>query len=195
MTEHSLLARAIAFAARAHDGQVRKGSGTPYIVHPMEAAAICATMTADEEVLAAAVLHDVVEDTPATVEEIEREFGPRVAGIVAGESEDKREGRPAADTWELRKQEALDHLAASEDEAVLMVCLGDKLSNMRAMERDYVELGEALWDRFNQKDPARHAWYYTSIADILKPTLGGTAAWQEYNACVQAVFSRYTSNL
>ena len=154
----------------------------------MEAAAVCATLTNDEEVIAAAVLHDVVEDTSATAEDIAREFGSRVAAIVAGETEDKRESRPAAETWELRKQEALDHLASAGDEAVLMVCLGDKLSNIRAMERDYEAQGDTLWKRFNQKDPVKHAWYYMSIAEILKPALGSTAAWKEYDTRVRAVF-------
>lgn len=72
-----LLDKAICFAARAHAGQVRKGTTTPYIFHPLEAATICATITDDEEVLAAAVLHDVVEDTDTTIGQVEAEFGPR----------------------------------------------------------------------------------------------------------------------
>lgn len=188
MNGNSLLTRAIGFAAKQHEGQSRKGTDIPYIVHPLEAVAICATMTVDADVLAAAVLHDVVEDTDATIEDIKREFGERVASIVAEESEKKREDKPAAETWELRKQETLDHLTSVDDSAVLMVCLGDKLSNIRAIERDFEVLGNGLWNRFNQKDPAKHAWYYSSIAEILKPALGETAAWREYNSRVNAVF-------
>ena len=188
MNGNSLLTRAIGFAAKQHEGQSRKGTDIPYIVHPLEAVAICATMTVDADVLAAAVLHDVVEDTDATIEDIKREFGERVASIVAEESEEKREDKPAAETWELRKQETLDHLTNVDDSAVLMVCLGDKLSNIRAIERDFEVLGNGLWNRFNQKDPAKHAWYYSSIAEILKPALGETAAWREYNSRVNAVF-------
>lgn len=188
MSERSLLTRAIEFAAQRHEGQLRKGTDIPYIMHPLETAAICSSMTSDEEVLAAAVLHDIVEDTDATIDDIKREFGSRVAAIVAGESEDKREDKPAADTWEARKQETLDHLASVADKDVLMVCLGDKLSNIRAIERDRNALGEAFWDRFNQKDPAKHAWYYSSIARILEEPLGGTAAFAEYRSRVQAVF-------
>ena len=80
-----LFDRAIILAAQAHAGMVRKGSDTPYIVHPMEAAAIAATMTNDPEILAAAVLHDTVEDTGVSIADIRREFGDRVAAIVSAE--------------------------------------------------------------------------------------------------------------
>ena len=82
-----LLDRAIIFAVRAHAGTERRGKGFPYIVHPMEAVEIVATMTADQELLAAAALHDTVEDTDITIEQIRAEFGDRVASLVAAESE------------------------------------------------------------------------------------------------------------
>ena len=98
MEKGSLLARAVAYAAEEHVGQFRKGTQLPYIVHPMEVAAICGTMTEDEEVLAAAVLHDTIEDTPATKEDLEDRFGPRVTELVLSQSENKREGQPATAT-------------------------------------------------------------------------------------------------
>ena len=188
MMHDDALSRAVGFAARAHAGQTRKGTEMPYIVHPMEAAAICAGITDDVEVIAAAVLHDVVEDTDATVAEVEELFGHRVAQLVAGESEDKREGLPPSETWRIRKEESLAYLRDADDPGVRMVCLGDKLSNIRAIQRDHGELGDMLWQRFNQKDPAEHAWYYSTIADVLQPDLGHTAAWQEYRARVGQVF-------
>lgn len=66
--------------------------------------------------------------------------------------------------------------------------MGDKLSNMRAIHRDFDELGDSLWERFNQKDPAQQAWYYRSLAKTLKLDLGDTAAWQELLAHIEAVF-------
>ena len=105
-----LFDRAIEFAVKAHSGAVRKGTETPYIVHPMEVAAIVATMTNDASVLAGAVLHDVVEDTEYTIDDIRREFGDKVAALVASESENKREDLPSSETWKIRKQETLDHL-------------------------------------------------------------------------------------
>lgn len=78
------------FAAKAHEGQFRKGTKRPYIVHPVEVAEIVGTMTQDEEVICAALLHDTIEDCAGVSEEILRSrFGERVALLVAGESEDK----------------------------------------------------------------------------------------------------------
>ena len=186
----NIVNKAVAFAAEAHDGQLRKGSDIPYIVHPMEAAAICASLTDDIEVIAAAILHDVVEDTDATIEDVERLFGERIAMLVAGESEDKREGLPPSETWRVRKEEAIEHLRTAHDPGVRMICLGDKLSNIRSIQRDSEMQGECFWDRFNQKDPAQHAWYYRTLADVLEPDLGQTEAWAEYSQRVSAVFAQ-----
>ena len=81
-----LLDRAIIFAVKAHAGTERRGKGFPYIVHPMEAMEVVSTMTADQELLAAAALHDTVEDTDVTVSDLRREFGERVASLVEAES-------------------------------------------------------------------------------------------------------------
>ena len=94
-----LLDDAIQFAVKAHAGVNRKGKNRPYILHPLEAMLIASELTEDEEVLAAAVLHDTVEDTPVTREDIERSFGKRVADLVAAESENKRPELAASDTW------------------------------------------------------------------------------------------------
>lgn len=182
-----LFGRAIILAAQAHAGMVRKGSSTPYIVHPMEAAAIAATMTNNAETLAAAVLHDVVEDTDVTIDEVRQAFGDRVAAIVSSESEDKRKDRPAADTWLERKQEAIDHLGRSTDEAVKIVALADKLSNLRAIHRDSVALGDAIWQRFNQKDKTMHAWYCKAMGKALE-CLSPHEAYKEYLSLLDKVF-------
>ena len=81
-----MINRATEFATRAHEGQVRKGTKRPYIVHPVEVADIVSTMTQDEEIISAAVLHDTIEDTDVTYEDIKAEFGEKIAEIVAGES-------------------------------------------------------------------------------------------------------------
>ncbi|MBQ3977942.1 MAG: bifunctional (p)ppGpp synthetase/guanosine-3',5'-bis(diphosphate) 3'-pyrophosphohydrolase, partial [Bacteroidales bacterium] len=136
----SLLDRAIVFAVKAHAGTERRGKGFPYIVHPLEAMEIVSTITADQELLAAAVLHDTVEDTEVTEEQIRKEFGDRVASIVASESDTFEEGVKEEDSWHVRKQAAIDRLASASRDAKI-VALGDKLSNMRAIARDYAEKG------------------------------------------------------
>ena len=180
---------AISFAVRKHAGQLRKGTKIPYIVHPMEAAAIVATITNDEVLLSAAVLHDTVEDTDTPLEEIVRLFGPRVAALVAEESENKREESPADATWIIRKKEAIERLKGATHE-VKLIALGDKLSNIRAICRDYEALGDSLWNRFNQKDPAMQGWYYESIGDIFEADakLCSTAACREYREKVNRIF-------
>ena len=184
-----LLDDAINFATKAHAGVSRKGKTRPYILHPLEAMNIASTLTEDEEVLAAAVLHDTVEDTDVTKADIRAAFGSRVADLVAAESEDKREDLPAESTWETRKQETIEALkTASRD--IKTICLGDKLSNFRELSRDYADLGDALWERFNQKDKAMHCWYYSSLYEILKDEFGDVPAIQEYGNLLEKVFDR-----
>ena len=189
-----ILDQAIGFAVKAHSGMKRKGSETPYILHPMEAAAIVGSMTTDREVIAAAVLHDVVEDTETTLEEIRTLFGVRVAGIVAAESENKREELPAQETWELRKKETLAHLETETDVAVKMVALGDKLSNIRSFAREYRKRGDELWLDLNQKDPKRQAWYYMKIAKCLSE-LSEYDAYKEYVSLVNYVFKDHIGGI
>ena len=184
-----LLDDAINFATKAHAGVSRKGKTRPYILHPLEAMNIASTLTEDEEVLAAAVLHDTVEDTDVTKADIKAAFGSRVADLVAAESEDKREDLPAESTWETRKQETIKALkTASRD--IKIICLGDKLSNLRELSRDYAELGDALWERFNQKDKAMHCWYYSSLYEILKDEFGDVPVIHEYGNLLEKVFDR-----
>ena len=97
--DSTLLDRAIEFAVRAHHNTERRGKGFPYIVHPLEAVAIVATITPDQELLAAAALHDVVEDTQFTIEDLRREFGDRVARLVELESDKFVEGLSESDSW------------------------------------------------------------------------------------------------
>ena len=184
-----LVSEAIAFAVRAHDGMRRKKSDTPYILHPMEAAVIVGSMTDDQSLIAAAALHDVVEDAGISITEIEERFGARVRELVASETEDQRADLPPSDTWRIRKEESLSVLRETRDEGVLMLWLGDKLANMRSIYRDFKVEGSAMWQRFNQKDEREQAWYYRSVADLTK-RLSHTSAWIEYKTLTEIVFKK-----
>ena len=184
-----LVSEAIAFAVKAHDGMRRKKSEAPYILHPMEAAVIVGTMTDDQNLIAAAALHDVVEDANITIDEIEEKFGKRVRELVESETEDKRADLPPESTWRIRKEESLAVLKNTEDIGVLMVWLGDKLANMRAIYRDFKAEGISMWQRFNQKDPDEQAWYYRSIVKFTE-RLSDTSAWLEYKALTELVFGK-----
>ena len=187
----SLMDRAIVFATRAHSGTYRKGTKIPYIVHPIEAAAIVATMTDDPDMIAAAVLHDVVEDTDATLEEIRFFFNERIAKLVEAESEDKRKDLPPQETWMVRKMETLNFLRYEADRDAKILALADKLSNMRAVHRDQNTIGDKLWERFNEKSKEKHGWMYRQVAEALSD-LKDTFAWQEYDDLVRKTFGEET---
>ena len=174
--------KAIAFATKAHEGQFRKGTLRPYIVHPIEVGDIVASMTRDEEIISAAVLHDTIEDCSDITEEIlEREFGHRVASIVAQESEDKSK------SWKERKGDTIERLKTATRE-VQMVALADKLSNMRDIDRDYPVCGEQLWNRFRMKRKEAIAWYYRGVRESLKCDFSGVDAYEEYCRLVTKSF-------
>jgi len=184
----ALLDRAIVFALRAHAGTERRGKGFPYIVHPLEAVTIVATMTSDQELLAAAVLHDTVEDTDVTIDQIRAEFGDRIASLVAADSDIPVQDMNAEDSWYVRKQAAIDRIAASSHDAKI-VAMGDKLSNMRAIARDYAMQGDALWNLFRVKNRKDHEWHYRGLAEALRE-LQDTFAYKEFEQLINQVFTK-----
>ena len=186
-----LLDRAIIFAVQAHHNSERRGKGFPYIVHPMEAVEIVSTITPDQELLAAAALHDTIEDTDVTVEQLRAEFGDRIAHLVHAESDQINgelfNGENEEETWHARKQAAIDRLAAAPHDAKI-VAMGDKLSNMRAIWRDYQVKGDELWKIFHCTDKAAHEWHYRGLATSLSE-LSDTFAYQEFVRLINEVFS------
>ncbi len=187
--DSSLLDRAIVFACEAHRNVERKGKGFPYIIHPLEAMSIVSTITSDQELLAAACLHDVIEDTEYTYEDIKERFGERVADLVNAETDQVFPNMSSSESWHLRKEAAIKHLAeASRD--VQIVAIGDKLSNMRAIYRDYKVDGESFFNRFHVKDPKEHAWRYRSLAESFNK-IRDTEAYQEFVHLINKVFPKY----
>lgn len=178
--------KAILFATQAHHGTERRGKGFPYIIHPLEAMEIVATITNDPELLCAAVLHDTIEDTDATYDDIKKEFGQHVADLVAQETDVKHDADGKKLTWRERKQRDMDNLRDSSRE-VKIIALGDKLSNMRAIARDYKTKGDELWKIFRVKDKATHAWRYQGLRDALSE-LSDTFAFQEFDKLVKETF-------
>ena len=153
------LNEAIKFAVEHHAGQFRKATVQPYISHPLEAMVILQSMGADINLQIAGVLHDTIEDTDATEDEIRALFGDDVADLVTAHSEDKSK------TWDERKTAAIEELAKA-DKRLKMLVMADKVSNLRSMALDYARVGEKLWNRFNA-DVSRQAWYYGGIQDAL----------------------------
>lgn len=176
----NVLERAIIYATEKHQGVYRKGRKVPYILHPLEVAQIISTMTDDIEIMTAGILHDVVEDTDGTIEEIEEKFGVRVAQLVATETENKYSDRPKEETWQQRKEESLVVLRNTNDIGVKMLWLGDKLANIRSLATGYTEKGEEVWQLFHMHDPEKHLWYYKSVAEALELDLNRTGAYKEF---------------
>ncbi|QTE75978.1 HD domain-containing protein [Clostridiales bacterium FE2010] len=179
------------FARMKHEGQIRKGTTIPYFTHVMEAMEIVSRITKNEELRAAAVLHDTLEDTDTTKEELIEAFGQCVADLVAAESENKRKDQPEGETWLIRKSETIEHLREADTD-IKMIALGDKLSNVRAMTRDYKVIGEKLWEKFNEKDPVKQGMYYGLLANVFgeDETLRKTPEYREYVELCAALFGK-----
>lgn len=177
--------KAFWYAVRAHRGQKRKDGKVPYITHPTEVAEIVATMTSDPRVVEAALLHDVVEDTPVKVRDLIRIFGVFVADLVADVTENKRSNLPPEETWMARKKEMVVRVAAASRD-VKMISLADKLSNLRSIKKGLQTEGDVVWTWFHQgKD--KQAWFYRAMREQYTG-LKSTAAWKQYDNLVKEVF-------
>lgn len=122
------------FAAEAHKGQLRKGSDVPYITHPVGVSAILAQYNAGGDVVVAGLLHDTLEDTKMTREELEAHFGSLIAGLVAEVSEEKLANGQEV-PWEVRKRQQLDRLR-NADLDVVRLKAADVVHNVRSILRD-----------------------------------------------------------
>ena len=156
-----LVDRAIGFAARAHQGQQRKIGDVPYIAHPVAVAMILQRMGCAETIVAAGLLHDVVEDTPVTLEEIQRHFGDEVAEIVAGCTEPPKD----RDRWETRKLFMIESLRDAPL-AVKLVAAADKYHNLSHTLSNERMQGPSVWKNFG-RGKEQQAWYYRSVLDSL----------------------------
>jgi (p)ppGpp synthase/HD superfamily hydrolase len=175
-----LIHKAIQFAAVKHKGQNRKVTAVPYISHIMEVYGYLAQSGCSDNVLAAGILHDTIEDTATTAEEIEKIFGREICEIVACESEDKSK------SWRERKQTTIDRLGDSPL-AVKQVCCADKLSNLLSIYLDRRDIGEKIWERF-KADRDQIRWYYDGIIKELTQ-LNGFEPYEKLKDYYKKVFS------
>lgn len=184
----TLFDEAAIFSLKAHEGQKRKFTDTPFFLHPMEVAVIASSMTDDPEVLAAALLHDAVEDAGVSIDEIEKRFGKRVAALVASETEDKMPGISASVSWLERKKATLSFLQNSRDRGVRILWLSDKLANLRSFVRIFRREGNSMWAKLNQKDRLMHKWYYSKILEALSD-LSQEEPYRELENCYEVLFN------
>ena len=163
-TFRPLVEQALRWAAKCHRHHHRKGSDLPYITHPVSAAMfLMRAGIDDDEILAAAMLHDVVEDTDCSLETLGKRFPPRVVSLVAAMTERQHDADGRKRSWQERKSEHLRHIAEEPWEARAIV-LADKLHNLGSMVFD-LDHGEELWSRFTSS-PERTLWYYREMIAI-----------------------------
>lgn len=176
------LNKAANLAAVAHRDQVRKSKETPYIIHPLMVGMLLADAGCSVDVIISGYLHDTIEDTFVTAEDIKTEFGETVLHIVEGCSEPDKSAE-----WEERKQHTIDFLQKEATVEVCMVTCADKLHNIRSMVLDYKEEQEAMWNRFNRgKD--KQKWYYMSLVDVLRKRLPDFSLFQLLETEVNRLF-------
>ena len=175
------LEKAIVYATQKHKHQFRKGTKIPYIVHPIEVMQILRENDADEDTIIAGLLHDTIEDTDTTYQDIKNEFGDEIAEIVNDESEDK--SKP----YKIRKGEHMARLKQSPIKSKMVTC-ADKLSNIKSTFLDLKYYGEHTWDKFNgTKDDLD--WYYHLVLDALKE-IDGMQMYKQLEYYVNEVFKK-----
>ena len=153
----------VAAAVEAHQGQTRKGDRQlPYIVHPVTVALILSRYTDDEDTIIAGLLHDVLEDTLVGEDAIERQFGPKVLGMVKDVTEPDLPGL----SWETRKTRYLRQLERAPRGALLVAC-ADKIGNLISMIAAHAVQGDGLWERFNAP-PAQKLAFYRQVHELVR---------------------------
>lgn len=152
----NIVLNAYFFAEKAHRGMTRKSNTSiPYILHPAEVAKILYDAEFSEEVVAAGFLHDVVEDTPFTIADIENLFGKNIAKLVSANTEDKTK------SWEDRKQHTIETIQTQTLEEKSLI-IADKLSNLTSFIEEWNKKGESVWNSF-KRGREKQAWYFTGV--------------------------------
>ncbi|MGJ7911924.1 HD domain-containing protein [Neobacillus sp. LXY-1] len=156
----NVIEKALQVASKAHLNQRRKLTDIPYITHPVAVGMILMKAGYNDAIVAAGILHDTVEDTMITLEDLEREFGHEISKIVEGCSEPDK-----SLSWEERKQHTIHLLKESPIEVRAVAC-ADKLHNIRSIIDDYEQMGDEVWTRF-KRGREKQEWYYRSVVDSL----------------------------
>lgn len=177
--------QALKVAAFAHRGQTRKGNpDLPYIVHPVETAMYLLKAGEKSELIVAALLHDTLEDTDLTPEEIENKFGQEILYLVLKVSENL-ENRDET-TWEKRKKQFIKKIKPAEKN-VKKIVTADKLSNVKSMLQEYNEKGNQIWNNFNRGYEKQKSHYF-ELKQALS-TLQGYSLYDLFAEKVKILFS------
>ncbi|MDM5201083.1 HD domain-containing protein [Fictibacillus enclensis] len=176
---------AIEMAAAAHQSQVRKGNKKPYISHPYFVGMLLLDAGCTEETVLAGILHDVIEDTDVTDEDIRSAFGYRVMEMVKGSSEPDK-----SQSWEARKKHTITYLQKEASVEVCQIVCADKLHNVLSLRKDLEKQGEAVWSHFKRGRDLQE-WYYTSLVEALGRRVGTFPLFLQLKKEVQSLFHHY----
>jgi len=158
----SLTEKALRIGLKAHEGQTRKGEEIPYITHPVMVGLRLAQNGFSEEVIAAAIVHDTVEDTGVSFDDLEEELGKPVADIVRGVTHN--DDLP----WEEKKKGYAESVRIGSD-GVKAVALMDKIHNAEYLLNTYEELGAEVWTRF-KRGKEKKIWFEEMMLSVFKET-------------------------
>ncbi|MBU1083006.1 HD domain-containing protein [Patescibacteria group bacterium] len=164
-TSNGQILRALTIASQYHNGLMRKSEPIPAIIHPITVALIVAMHKRDPDVISAALLHDILEDTAYTSNQLKTDFGPKVAWLVNGVSVLEADCDNQA-SWRQRKKAYIDKIAVNEFDHML-ICTADKIHNLSSLIMSHKTQGDKLWDAFNASSQ-EYAWYYTTLLQTLR---------------------------
>jgi len=146
-------------------------------------------MTDDNDVIAAAVLHEVIDTGSVEPAELRAEFGERICSLVLSNSENERPDLKDIKSWKPRIIKFTDYLQTNASEAERIITLSDKLSTLRGIWRRYQIIGDSVWEMDDRQNKEMQEWYYKFFRDVLG-RLQDTEAWKEFSALIDKVFDK-----
>ena len=187
----NLIQKALETSFELHKNQKRKANNAPYIVHILDVTRILMSeSSASENVIVAGILHDTLEDTCYTAEQLKNDFGPEVLELVQFMTEPDKDNTTSKEqkklSWKERKQHTIDLCqTASNDQ--LLITLADKLSNLKSIQDDLVIIGDKIWPYFNAPKSDIY-WYYNELGTIFNQRIGDSRSVKLYNQVIKDVF-------
>ena len=175
--------QAIYFATKAHHGQNRKIEDVAMIFHPFTVGMILQRVGCRDEVIIAGILHDVIEDTKYTKEDIKKKFGKKVSDLVEGVSESDK-----SLPWEERKQETIDYLKTASLDEKLIEC-ADKINNLESIYIDIQKEGEEVWKKF-KRGGEEQKWYHSNVYEsLIMNSDSNNPLFKRYRELIRKVFN------
>ncbi len=176
-----IIIEALEYATEHHKSMFRKETKIPYMSHLLNVCKLLAERDCEEPVLAAALLHDIVEDTGVTIKEVETKFGKEIASLVAAATEpyklDKLEFNET-ETWRERKEHTIQFIKEKASLNQALIILADKTDNISSIASDYKRIGPKIWERFNAKEPEQR-WYFYSLLAAFTSARHNSKAYDE----------------